>query len=127
MHTSPLFHPLKRIIATLSVRLSHTLKLVLLLDRVAIAASLRGVDQLFSQTLGDALDVAEGGFTAPDGQERDGLVDAAERRDVDSLAADCTSAADAGAVFAGAAVDNRVDGDLDRVLVRHYVDLEVLG
>ncbi len=39
------------------------------------------------------------------------------------MAADGACGADAGGVFAGAAVDDGVDGDLDGVLVGHYVDL----
>jgi len=35
------------VLDTLSVRLGHTLQLVLLLDRIAVAASLGGVDELF--------------------------------------------------------------------------------
>jgi hypothetical protein len=110
-------------VTCLSVRLSHTLQLILLFDRVAVAAPLRGIDELFSQTLGDALDVSEGGFTAPNGEKGNGLVDAAERRDVDGLAAHCSGRTDTGAVFTRAAVDDRVDGDLDGVLVGHDVDL----
>lgn len=51
------------------------------------------------------------------------MVDAAQGGDIDGLAAHGAGAANAGGVFAGAAVDDGVDGDLDWVLVRHYVDL----
>jgi len=108
----------------LSVALGHTLQLVLLLDGVAVAAALGRVDQLLGQALGNALDVAEGGLARTDGEEGDGLVDAAQGRDIDGLAAHGTRAADTGAVFAGTAVDDGVDGDLDGVLVGHDVDLE---
>ena len=72
---------------------------------------------------GNALDVAERGLTGTDGQESDGLVDTAERRDIDSLATDGTSGTDTGAIFTGTAVDNGIDGDLEGVLVGHDVDL----
>ena len=39
------------------------------------------------------------------------------------MTADGTGAADTGGVFAGTAVDDCVDGDLERVCVRHDVDL----
>jgi hypothetical protein len=107
----------------LPIALGHTLQLILLLDRVRVRAPLRRVDQLLRQALGHGLDVPEGGLAGADGEERDGLVDAAQGRNVDGLTADGTGAADAGGVFAGAAVDDGVDGDLDRVLVGHDVDL----
>jgi hypothetical protein len=75
----------------LSVGLSHPLQLILLLDRVAVAAPLRGIYQLFSQTLSNALDISEGGFAGTDREEGDGLVDAAEGRHVDGLTADGAS------------------------------------
>lgn len=108
----------------LSVALGHTLQLVLLLDGVAVAATLGGVDEFFCQALGNALDVAEGGLAGTDGEESDGLVDTAEGGDIDGLATDGTGASDTCAVFAGTAVDNGVDGDLDGVLVGHDVDLK---
>jgi hypothetical protein len=80
----------------LSVRLGHTLQLVLLLDRVAVAASLGGVDELFSQAFGNALDVSEGGFTGTDREEGNSLVDSAKGRDIDCLTTDSTSRANAG-------------------------------
>lgn len=107
----------------LSVGLGNTLELVLLLDGVRVGGTLGGVDQLLSKALGDGLDVAEGGLTGTNGQEGNGLVDTAERRDIDGLATDGTGGSDTGAVFAGTAVDNSVDGDLDGVLVGHDVDL----
>ena len=107
----------------LPIALRHTLQLVLLLDGVRVAASLGSVDELFSQALGNALDVAERSLAGTDGEERDGLVDAAERGHIDGLATDGTCGADTGGVFAGSAVDDGVNGNLDRVLVRHDVDL----
>jgi hypothetical protein len=107
----------------LPIALRHTLQLVLLLDGVRVAASLGSVDELFGQALGDALDVAERGLAGADGEERDGLVDAAERRHIDGLATDGTGGSDTGGVFAGSAVDDGVDSDLDGVLIGHDVDL----
>lgn len=59
---------------SLPVALRDTLQLVLLLDRVAVAATLRCVDQLFRQTLRNALDVPEGSLTCTNREQRDGLV-----------------------------------------------------
>jgi len=108
----------------LSVRLGNTLQLILLLDSIAVAASLGSVNQLLSQALGNGLDVPEGSFTGTDGEEGDGLVDAAEGRYVDGLSADGTGGTDSGGVFAGAAVDDGVDGNLEGVGVGGDVDLE---
>jgi hypothetical protein len=107
----------------LPIALRNTLQLVLFLDRIAVAAAFGSVDQLFSQALSNALDVAERRFAGTDGKESDGLVDAAERRHIDGLATDGTGGTDTGAVFAGAAVHDGVNGDLDGVLVGHDVDL----
>lgn len=107
----------------LSVGLGDTLELVLLLDGVRVGGSLSGVDQLLSEALSNGLDVAESGLTGTDGEEGDGLVDAAEGRDIDGLATDGTGGTDTGGVFAGTAVDDGIDGDLDGVLVGHDVDL----
>lgn len=74
----------------LSVGLGNTLQLILLLDGVRVAGSLGSVDELLGQAFGDGLDVAEGGLTGTDGDQRDGLVDAAERRDIDGLTTDGT-------------------------------------
>jgi hypothetical protein len=111
----------------LSVGLRYTLQLVLLLDRVRVAASLGSVDELFSQALGNGLDVAESGLTGTDGEEGDGLVDTAERRDIDGLATDGTGGTDTGGVFAGSAVDDGINDNLDGVLVGHDVDLQLLA
>ena len=107
----------------LTITLGHPLQLVLLFNSITVTAPLGSIDQLFGQTLGDALDVAESGFAGADGEQRNGLVDAAQGRNVDGLAAHRAGAADAGRVFARAAVDDGIDGDLDWVLVRHYVNL----
>lgn len=107
----------------LSVGLCDTLQLILLLDGVGVAASLCSVDQLLGQALGDRLDVTECGFTGTNGQESNGLVDAAERGDIDGLSSDGTSRSNSGGIFARSAVDDGIDGDLDWVLVGHDVDL----
>jgi hypothetical protein len=107
----------------LSVGLGDTLQLVLLLDSIRVAASLSSVDKLLSKALSNALDVAERGLTGTDGEESDGLVDAAERGHIDGLATDGTGGTDTGGVFTGTAVDDGIDGDLDGVLVGHDVDL----
>ena len=108
----------------LSVALGDTLQLILLLDSVRVAASLGGVDQLFGQALSNGLDVAERGLAGTGGEEGDGLVDSAEGRDIDGLTTDGTGGTNSGRVFAGTAVDNGVNGNLDGVLVGHEVDLE---
>ena len=74
----------------LSVGLGDTLQLILLLDGVGVAASLGSVDQLLSQALSNRLDVSESGFTGTDCEESDGLVDTAERGDIDGLTTDST-------------------------------------
>lgn len=107
----------------LPIALGNTLQLVLLLDGIGVAGSLGSVDQLLSKALSDALDVAERGLAGTDGEEGDGLVDAAERGHIDGLAADGTGGTDTGGVFTGTAVDDGVNSDLDGVLVRHNVDL----
>lgn len=109
----------------LPVALGHTLQLVLLLDGVRVAAALGSVDQLLSKALGNRLDVAEGGLAGTGCQEGNGLVDTTQGRDIDGLSPDGTSRADTGAVFARAAVDNGIDGDLDGVLVGNEVDLRI--
>lgn len=110
---------------TLPVGLGNTLEFILLLDGVAVAATLGSVDQLFCQALSDRLDVAEGGLAGSDGEEGNGLVDTAEGRDIDGLTTDSSRASNTGRVFARTAVDNGVHGDLDGVLVGHDVDLHV--
>ena len=57
----------------LTVRLGDTLELVLLLDGVAVAGSLGGVDQLIGQALCDGLDVPERGLTGSGAQQPDSL------------------------------------------------------
>jgi hypothetical protein len=108
----------------LSVALSHSLQLILLLNSIAITAPLRRINQLLSQALSNALDVPESRFTSTDCEEGDGLIDTTERRHIDGLTTDSSGAANTGAIFSGTAVDDGIDGDLERVLVGHDVDLE---
>ena len=58
---------------SLTVGLGDTLELVLLLDGVAVGATLGSVDQLVGQALGDRLDVTERGFTGAGAKEPDSL------------------------------------------------------
>ena len=60
--------------------------------------------------------------THADGEERDGLVDSSERRDVDGLSSDGTLRTDSGRVLSGSGVDDGVDEDLDGVLLSDEVD-----
>ena len=62
------------------------------------------------------------GATHADGEERDGLVDSSERRDVDGLSSDGTLRTDSGRVLSGSGVDDGVDEDLDGVLLSDEVD-----
>jgi len=107
----------------LSVALGDTLQLVLLLDSVRVAGTLSSVDQLLSKALSNGLDIAERGLAGTSGEERDSLVNSAEGRDIDGLSSDGTGGTNSGRVFAGTAVDDGVDSDLDGVLVGHKVDL----
>lgn len=112
---------------TLPIALCDTFQLVLLLDGVGVAASLCSVDQLFSEALSNALDVSEGSFTGTDGEKGNGLIDTAERGDIDGLSSDGTGASNSGAVFSGTTVDNGIDCDLDGVLISHDVDLKKIN
>lgn len=119
-----LFHPSRGVRRNaLPVGLGDTLQLILLLDGVRVAGTLRGVDQLLSKALSNRLDVAEGGLAGTGGQECDGLVDTAQRGHIDGLSADGTGRADSGGVLTGSTVDDGVDSDLDGVLVGHQVNL----
>lgn len=110
------------LVGFLTVRLGHTLKLVLLLDGVRVGRALGGVDELVGKALSNALHVAEGRLTGTRGQERDRLVHPTERRHIDGLATDSALRADTSRVLARAGVDNSVHQDLDGVGVRQEVD-----
>ena len=115
-------HPASSPTRRLAVSLGHTLELILLLDGVGVGGALRRVDELIRQALGDGLHVAESSLARAGGDEVDGLVDAAEGGDVDSLAANHTRGTDTGGVLTGARVDDGVDDDLNGVLVGEEVD-----
>jgi len=107
----------------LPITLRHPLQLILLLNRIAITTPLGRIDQLLRQTLRHTLHIPKCRLPCPDREQGDGLVDAAQGAHVDGLPAHGAGAADPRAVFARAAVDDRVDGDLEGVRVRHDVDL----
>lgn len=86
---SPFQHP-PRIQSYLPITLRYPLQLIFLLDCVTVAASLRCIDQLFSQTLSHALDIPESCLAGADCEEGDGLIDAAQGGDIDGLTADGT-------------------------------------
>lgn len=106
----------------LPVGLGNTLELILLLDGVGVGGSLGGVDKLVSEALSNGLDVAEGSFTSTSGEEVDGLVDTTKGRDIDGLTTDSSLSSDTSGIFAGAGVDDGIDGNLDGVLVSEQVD-----
>lgn len=107
---------------TLSVRLGDSLKLVLLLDSVRVGRTLSGVDELLSKTLSNGLDVSESGLSGTDGEQRDGLVDSSQRRDIDGLSSNGTGGTDSGGVLSGTAVDDGVNNNLQGVEVGEQVD-----
>lgn len=106
----------------LAVRLSDTLKLILLLDSIGVGGVLASVDKLLGQALSNGLDVAERGLAGTNGDQSNGLVDTTQRRDIDGLAADGTAGTDTGGVFTGTTVDDGINNNLERVLVGEQVD-----
>ena len=110
----------------LPITLSHPLQLILLLDSITITAPLSCINQLLRQALCHTLNVSEGRLSRTDCQQCDRLVYTSERGDIDGLTTHGSSATDTGGVFAGTAVDDGVDGNLDGILVGHYVYLELL-
>ena len=77
---------------------------------------LGGVDDLIGEGLRDRLERPEGGLAGTLADQVNGLVDSAEGRDVDGLSANDTTGSDTGGVFAGAAVADGGDHDLNGVL-----------
>ena len=108
--------------ATLTVGLSNSFQLILLLDGVRSRRTLGGVDQFFSQTFSNGLDVSESSFSGTDGQQGDGLVDSSQWRDIDGLSSDGTGRTDSGGVFTTTRVDDGIDNNLDWVLFGQNVD-----
>ena len=74
----------------LPITLRHALQLILLLNRIAVAASFGRIDQLLCQTFSHALDIPESRLAGTNCEESDRLVDTAQGRDVDGLTADGT-------------------------------------
>lgn len=107
---------------TLTVGLGNSLQLILLLDSVRGRRTLGGVDQLFSQTFSNSLDVSERSLSSTDGQQSNGGVDSSQRRDIDGLSSDGTRRTDSGGVFSGTRVDNSVNDNLQWVLLGQNVD-----
>lgn len=106
----------------LTVGLGDSLQLVLLLDGVRGRRTLGSVDQLFSQTFSDGLDVSEGSFSSTNGDQSNSGVDSSQWRDINSLSSDGTRRTDSGGVFSGTRVDDTVNNDLERVLASQDVD-----
>ena len=100
----------------LTVRLGDTLKFVLLLDSVAVGASLSSIDQLICQTLGDRFDVTERGFAGTSAEKPNSLVDASEGRNINSLTTNCSSTTNPGGVLTWSRVDDGIHQNLERVL-----------
>ena len=67
-HNHPHTLPLPSPEPSLPITLRHPLQLILLLNRIAITAPLGRINQLLSQTLGHALDIAESRLAGPDRQ-----------------------------------------------------------
>lgn len=83
---------------------------------------LGGVDDLVSEAFGNALEGTESGVLGTLVHQIERLVDAAERGDIDSLAADDTTGADTGRILTGTSVSGSLNKDLDRVLAGKQVD-----
>ena len=83
---------------------------------------LGSVDDLVGEALRDGLKASEGGLAGALADQVDSLVDSAEGRHVDGLSADDTTRSDTGGVFAGTAVGDGSDDDLDGVFTSEEVD-----
>ena len=83
---------------------------------------LGSVDEFVSECLRDRLETSEGGLASGFADEVDGLVDSTEGRNIDSLSADDATRSDTGGVFAGTAVRDGSDDDLNGVLTGEEVD-----
>lgn len=109
----------------LTITLGDALDLVLLFDRVRVGGAARGVDEFLGQAFGHGLEVAERRFPGAGRQQVQRVVDAPERAHVDRLSSDDAGATDTGRVLARSTIDDGVDDDLDRVLIRQQMnDLE---
>lgn len=107
--------------AALTVRLGDTLNLILLLDRVRVAALLGAVHDLVRQALADRFDVTEGRVTGSDADQVDGLVHTTDRGHIHGLSSDDTGASDTGGILTGTTVLDGIGEHLNRVLTRQEV------
>merc|ERR1719228_2512931 len=98
------------------------LQLILLLDGVAVGASLGCVNELITETLSDRLDIPEGSLTSSSAKKPDGLVDPPQRRNIHSLTTDSSSTTDSSGIFPGPRVDDGVHNDLKRILSSKQVN-----
>jgi len=76
-----------------------------------------------TQALRDGLHGAERALAGANGDQSNGGVDTAQRRNIDGLATDGTGGTNTGGVLTGTAVDDGINGDLDGVGVGGDVDL----
>ena len=106
----------------LTVRLGDTLNLILLLYGVAVRGPTGSVNDLVGETLGDGLDVSEGGLSSTHGHEVQRIVHSSEGRHVDRLSLDRAGAAYSRGILSWAAVDDGVNEQLYGVLVGEHVD-----
>ena len=90
---------------------SHNAKIT-----VGKATNLSCIDKLISQTLGNRLDVSEGGVPGSGTQQPDGLVHTSQRGHVHSLSSHGTGTTDPGGVLTRSTVDNGVHQHLERIL-----------
>ena len=90
-------------------------------NRKQKSTDLGSVDQLVSQTLGDRLDVPEGGISGPGTQQPDGLVHTSQRGHINGLTSHRTSTTDSGGVLTGSTVDDGIHQHLEGILegVKH--------
>ncbi|KAH3666208.1 hypothetical protein OGAPHI_004397 [Ogataea philodendri] len=97
-------------------------KLVLLLDSVGGGRTLSSIDQLFSKTFGNGLDVSESSLSSTNSEQSNSLVDSSEWRHIDGLSSNGTGRSNSCGVFSWTGVDNSVNNNLEWVLVGQDVD-----
>merc|ERR1719228_3044016 len=98
------------------------LQFILLLDGVAVGASLGCVNELITETLSDRLDIPEGSLTSSSAKKPDGLVDPPQRRNIHSLTTDSSSTTDSSGIFPWARIDDGIHNDLEGILSSEQVD-----
>ncbi len=106
----------------LTIGLGHSLGLILLLDGEGVGGLSGSVDDLVGKALSNGLHVSERSLSSAHNHQVEGLVHAAERRDIDSLSSENASSADTGRVLARARVNDSIDQDLNGVLIGEEVD-----